>query len=589
MKKLIIGLSVSSLLLSASAFAAPQKKLVDNPFGANVYIFEQTTDINTISSTVNKIYSQQKDNDFGDQRYAFLFMPGKYGTTAAPLDVKVGFYTAVAGMGKRPEDVVITGAVRNQDRSGGSGATMLFWRSIENLAIVPTLGSITDQSIPKDQNVWACSQGAPLRRLRIMNGSLRLYDVSWSSGGLLADSRIDKTVFSGTQQQWLTRNSSFGNWDGKNWNIVFVGDFGTIPGGTWPNPPYTIVQKTPLIKEKPYLYFDTVKNQFVVNVRTRRRNVAGTDWHIEGTSIPLSSFYVAKPGASASELNAALAQGKQLFFTPGVYHLTDSINITKANTVVYGLGFPSLVSDTGKPVIKISDVENVQVAGILIDGGPVNAESLMVVGDAVNTTKHTDPVYLYDIFCRIGGPNSYRSIASSCMTINSNDVVADYLWIWRADHGSNVGWTVNPSGNGIVINGNNVIAYNLMSEHHEKYQVLWNGSNGQTYEFQAEPPYDVPNQQAWMDGNSNGYAAYRIGDNGANNMVAGIGVYSNFNNSVWEDSAVRAPVGKGNKLSHIILFWLNGNGNSGIRHAVNADGCGASQGSRQCNYPGWQS
>lgn len=50
-----------------------------------------------------------------------------------------------------------------------------------------------------------------------------LDDGGRSSGGFLADSKVDGQVKSGTQQQWLTRNSRLGSWTGSNWNMVFVG------------------------------------------------------------------------------------------------------------------------------------------------------------------------------------------------------------------------------------------------------------------------------------------------------------------------------------------------------------------------------
>jgi len=590
MKKILSGFALS-LMACQIAIAAPPP----NPFGPNVYIFDPSMNVSDINSQIQKIYTQTNNtnnywqSDFSDNRYAFIFMPGKYGTAATPVDVKVGTYTSVLGVGKSPNDVLITGAVRTQDRANLGGVTTVFWRSVENLAITPTLGSLTDGGIPKNQNVWAVSQASPMRRVRILNGDLRLNDVSWSSGGLLADSRIDGTVYSGTQQQYLIRNSQFKQWVGSNWNFVFMGitPGSKIPTGNWPNPPYTIIDKTPLIKEKPYLVFDAAKNQFALNVRTRRRNVAGTDWQIVGTNIPISSFYIVKTGDNAASINAALQQGKNLFITPGVYHLNDTLNVTKAGTIVYGLGYPTFVSDTGKPIMAVSDVQSVQLVGFMIDGGPVSAPTLLQVGPSVNANTHTDPVFIDDVFCRVGGPANYKSMAQSCMTINSNDVVIDDTWLWRADHGYNVGWTVNPGDVGIYINGNRVITYNLMSEHFEKYQVVWNGDNGQMYEFQSEPPYDVPNQQSWMDGSRNGYAIFNITNSVKNFVGYGFGIYTNFSNSVWMDSAMLAPQGVNVRLWHMIGFWLGANGNSGFRHFVNNAGCGVSQNSRLCQYAQW--
>ena len=51
-------------------------------------------------------FAQQQYNQFGPQRYAFLFKPGQY----TNLDIDMGFYTQVLGLGQMPDNVTITGA-----------------------------------------------------------------------------------------------------------------------------------------------------------------------------------------------------------------------------------------------------------------------------------------------------------------------------------------------------------------------------------------------------------------------------------------------------------------------------------------------
>jgi hypothetical protein len=54
-----------------------------------------------------------------------------------------------------------------------------------------------------------------------------------------------------------------------------------------------------------------------VFVPALRTNATGTTWpNTPGTSIPMSQFYVASPADNTATLNAALAQGLNLFFTP---------------------------------------------------------------------------------------------------------------------------------------------------------------------------------------------------------------------------------------------------------------------------------
>lgn len=54
-----------------------------------------------------------------------------------------------------------------------------------------------------------------------------------------------------------------------------------------------------------------------------------------------------KPGATAAQINAALAAGPNLLVTPGVYHLDQTLKVTRPDTVVLGLGLATFVPDHG--------------------------------------------------------------------------------------------------------------------------------------------------------------------------------------------------------------------------------------------------
>ncbi|STX27966.1 Uncharacterised protein [Legionella beliardensis] len=590
MKKIYIA----TLILSSSyIFAQP----IPNPFGPNVIIFDTNMSPRDINTTISTLYNQQRFNEFGEERYALMFMPGQYGMDEN-IDVKVGYYMHILGLGERPEDTFITGAVRTQDMPPGNpsqpdqgpGALVNFWRGAENFMVKPTLGSLGyPNAIPKDQNVWAVSQATFLRRVKVTQGSLRLFELGYSSGGFLANSQVDGTIYSGSQQQWFTRNSNFGQWNGGVWSMVFVGDSGFIPSGDWPNPSYTIVDKTPIMREKPYLYFNQDNQEFYLKVPALKHNTTGTDWEVTGESLPVSSCYIAKSNNSTSDLNTALQTNRCIIFTPGVYHLDDSLRVTQANTIIYGLGLPTLVSDTGQPAMVVSDVDGVQLAGLIFDAGPIFSPTLLQIGEHKTTRCHaSNPTFLYDTFCRVGGP-AYRSQASNCLEINSNDVVGDNFWLWRADHGKNVGWYINNGDNGLTVNGDNVIVYNLMVEHFKKYQTIWNGNNGRVYQYQSEIPYDPPSQGEWQNGSVNGYASYKIGNDVTTNQVWGMGIYSYFRDAtnLYLDSAIEAPLKPTIDLQHIVLFWLDGRDNTGIRHVVNNTGEGVYPWSRRSNLRKW--
>ena len=139
------------------------------------------------------------------------------------------------------------------------------------------------------------------------------------------------------------------------------------------------------------------------------------------------------------------------------------------------------------------------VAGLLIDAGPVESPVLVEVGPQGSHANHArNPICLDDIFFRVGGAGVGRAVVD--LRINSNDTIVDHTWIWRADHGSGVGWNLNTSANGLVVNGNRVTAYGLFVEHHQQYQVLWNGNAGRTYFYQSEIPYDPPDQASYSSG-----------------------------------------------------------------------------------------
>ena len=363
---------------------------------------------------------------------------------------------------------------------------------------------------------WAVSQDTWLRRMHV-KGSLNLSDTesgAYSSGGFLADSSVDNTVSSITQQQWLSRNDVWGSWSGQVWNMVFVGD-SNPPSGTWPGSKYTIINKTPYIAEKPYLYLDSSGNYNVLVPALETNGASGTTWAggpTPGVTLPISQFYLAQAGAdTAATINAALAAGQNLILTPGIYNLAGSILVSRPDTIVMGLGYPTLLPAGGFPAMVVSDVNGVRVSGIIFDAGTTASPSLLEVGTSTSSVSHsTDPICLYDICSRVGGETA--GTTTTCVTINANDVLGDNLWLWRADHGagSSPAWTGNPSNSGLVVNGNNVTIYGLFVEHHEQYQTLWNGNGGRVYFYQSELPYDAPSQSAWSHNGVNGYASYKV-------------------------------------------------------------------------------
>jgi hypothetical protein len=536
-------------------------------FGPNVLIFDPT--MTNIQSQMNAVFSQQQYNQFGTQRYAYLFKPGRYNN----LDVDLGFYTQVLGLGQMPDDVTIAGNLHSDGILPNYNATINFWRSAENLAVIPSTGGYI---------ILAVSQGTDLRRLHVQ-GSVYLANFSdgnWSSGGFLADSKVDGTIYSISQQQWLSRNDVWGSWNGQVWNMVFVG-VSNPPAGTWPSSVYTTITNTPLIREKPYLSVDSNGN-YVVMVPALQTNSLGTTWAAgptPGTSIPISQFYVAHADTdNAASINAALNSGLNLILTPGIYQLNSSLLVTRPDTIILGLGYATLVPQTAAPALVISDVDGVKVAGLIFDAGPVQTPALMQVGTATNSLDHSrDPIFLYDIVMRVGGATS--GTTASCLQINANDVVGDNLWLWRADHGNGVGWTQNASNNGLIVNGDRVTIYGLFVEHQEQYQTLWNGNWGRVYFYQSELPYDPPSQDAWWHDGVAGYASYKVADHVTSHQAYGIGIYAVFINctNISCFNAIETPTNSPQVNVHdMITVYIGGNtsgsGTSSLNHIINGTG-----------------
>ncbi|HEU4999582.1 MAG TPA: adenylyl cyclase [Lapillicoccus sp.] len=560
----------------AAAPAAPPGGAVD--LGPNVKVFDPSMPTAAIQAAADAVYAQQVDEEMGDGRYALLFKPGVYGSAQTPLNIKVGYYTEVAGLGAFPGSVVINGHVEVYNRCFPDGqcfALNNFWRSLSNLTINVTGG----EGCRSGTNFWAVSQASPMRRVDVQGGNLSLMDYcgpgpQFASGGFMADSRAG-VVINGSQQQWVTRNSQVGTWTNAVWNQVFAGVQGA-PAQSFPDPPYTTLDQNPVGRERPYLWVDNT-GTWQVFVPAARFNSTGPSWTagpVQGRSIPLSEFTIASPSSNWSLVNAALAQGRNVLLLPGRYDAAKALVVKRANTVVLGLGLPSITPTKGNAAIEVDNVPGVVIAGLTVDAGPRNSSVLMRIGTGsrgpVQDAKASDPANptaLSDVFFRIGGPQLGK--ATVALEVNSNDVVLDDIWAWRADHGTGVGWTSNTSDTGVVVNGNDVTATGLFSEHFQKDNVIWSGERGRTIFFQNELPYDAPNQAAWQHDGILGYAGYKVADTVKNHELWGGGsyIFTNVDPTLHATHGFEVPLTPGVKLHDLVTVSLNQAGT--IDHIVN--------------------
>ena len=570
---------VKAAALQPAHPAAPASTKMPD-LGPNVYVFTPSMSQDDIQATVDAIADQQVGNQFGTQRYALLFEPGSYGTVDKPLIFQVGYYTQVAGLGRNPGDVTINGSIDVYNQCFAADNCIAldnFWRSLSNLTI-----NVTGQSGCRgNTEFWAVSQAAPMRRVQV-NGNSSLMDYctagpQYASGGFIADSSFSGGVVNGSQQQFLVRNSVLNGWSNGVWNQVFSGVTNAPPQsfGSDANQ-YTTLASSPVTREEPFLADDGHGGLQVI-VPGLQHNSSGTSWTAPAAALPLTRFFVATPATSVTAINLALITGKNLLLTPGVYSLRESILALRPDTIVLGLGFPTLIPQNGTPALVVGPVAGAKISGLIIDAGPRNSPVLMQVGlipglDLGN--RADDPTLIQDVFFRIGGATAGK--ATTSLVVNNSNVILDDIWAWRADHGTGVGWSTNTADTGLVVGGNNVTAYGLFVEHFQKANVIWNGQNGTDIFFQNELPYDPPSQAAWRASSTfNGYPAFQIGSRVRTFAGYGMGSYSFFNQDVdiHATSAFVTPTNSGIKLHDLLTVFLDGSGS--IDHVVNATGSAA--------------
>jgi hypothetical protein len=568
-------------------------------FGSNVCVFSDTMSQATIQADLDSIATQQVPvaSQFTSQRYAIFFLPGTYGSAADPLVFQVGYYTEVAGLGSTPQDTVINGAIdvfNNLCTAGTSDCNSddNFWRSLSNLDLNVDLPSTPPAYAPpaldafgagcaNSAEMWSASQAAPIRRA-IVNGNVVFQDYcatnNYASGGFIADSKVSGDLDFYGNQQYMVRNSSIGGANGCPqglWNMVYSGVQGApSPVFTGQCEQNTVLSASPVTEEEPFLYTDSGGN-YNVFVPGVQRNSSGPSWASgpeAGASVPLSKFFVASPATPTLEISAALALGKDLILTPGVYDLNEPIVVSRPDTVVLGLGLATLVPQHGNAAMLVLPNRGVKLSGLIIDAGPVNSPVLLSVG-LPGASSASDPDLVQDVYFRIGGAETTPVSATVSLLDNAGNSIIDNAWVWRADHGNAVGWTVNTASTGVVVTGANVTAYGLAVEHYQKDEVVWSGQGGTDIFFQNEMPYDPPSQSAWMASPSqDGYPAFVVSRNVTTFKGYGMGSYSFFKQGVTSNAstAFQAPDTPGVQFQDVFTRFLSGAG--GINSVINGTG-----------------
>ncbi|QVT80960.1 Exo-beta-1,3-glucanase [Nocardioides aquaticus] len=570
--------------------------------GPQVLVFDPSMPTAEIQAAADRIAAQQVDDEMGTGRWSMLFLPGTYGTDEEPLQIQVGYYTEVAGLGASPSDVVINGKVEvyNRCRPDGEGGTSCialdnFWRTLSNLTI--DVNGTGQDGCRQTANFWAASQAASLRRVDVVGGTLSLMDYctagpQFASGGFLADSRAGEVV-NGSQQQYLTRNAEIGSWSNGVWNQVFSGVVGAPDDTTFPDPPYTTLDETPVSREKPYLVA-TPRGGYAVRVPDAARDTRGPSWTgaaAPGRTIPLSRFHVARPGEPVRRINRELARGRHLLLTPGLYDVARPIEVRRPGTVVLGMGHATLTAVDGAVPMRVRDRAGTVVAGVTIDAGEELSPTLLAVGrprggedrrrhDGPRRSSAKDPLTLSDVYFRVGGPHVGKADVS--MRVDADHVLVDHTWVWRADHGvedftagvrgDTDRWNTNIGRTGVVVTGDHVTATGLFVEHYQRFNTVWRGEHGRVVLYQNELPYDPPTQADWQrpDGTL-GWAGYKVADDVRRHELWGGGsyVFNRNNPDIVSARGFEVPVTRGVRMHHLLTVNLDA---GTIRHVVNDTG-----------------
>jgi hypothetical protein len=238
---------------------------------------------------------------------------------------------------------------------------------------------------------------------------------------------------------------------------------------------------------------------------------------------------------------------------------------------VMGMGFATLHPTAGTAALTVADVDGVRILHLLVDAGATNSPVLVQVGPTGSSASHAgNPTVVADVLARVGGAGN--GSATVAMQVNSNNVIVDHTWLWRADHGAGAGWTTNPSLNGLVVNGQNVTAYGLFVEHFQQHQVLWNGNGGRTCFYQSEIPYDPPDQASWSAPGVLGWPSYKVANTVTSHQAYGMGIYSVFTNAnVYLSNAIECPSAlPAGSFQHLITVNLTANG--GINNVIDNTG-----------------
>eukprot|EP00595_Chromulina_sp_UTEXLB2642_P003689 CAMPEP_0196764084 /NCGR_PEP_ID=MMETSP1095-20130614/5337_1 /TAXON_ID=96789 ORGANISM="Chromulina nebulosa, Strain UTEXLB2642" /NCGR_SAMPLE_ID=MMETSP1095 /ASSEMBLY_ACC=CAM_ASM_000446 /LENGTH=482 /DNA_ID=CAMNT_0042118703 /DNA_START=204 /DNA_END=1649 /DNA_ORIENTATION=+ len=442
------------------------------------------------------------EGQFSDDRVALLFHKGTY----TDVQVPVGYYVQALGLGKNVGDVIFegNGGVYANAASTTAGSLDTFWRGAENFtnnASCPDLSNF-GPTINGVGMLWAVSQAAPLRRI-IVNGSLLLSEGGeYASGGFAANIQVRDYYGIGSQQQWISRNSSFLKKDGITggaWSIVYAGCLNAPP--TKGKDSTSAVSNQPELDvtvEKPFISSENGK--YYLQIPKPRLNSSGPNFDENfNDSRPFEQVYLAKPADTTNLIQSKLTAGYDIVFSPGIYYLSKALEISKDNQVLLGIGLATLVASRSGCIYVHPNYHGIRIAGLMLQAS-IQTDYLLRWGDPyVNDNddlSKANPSVISDLYVRVGGPDTENRTligTTTMVQIHSNYVIGDNLWLWRADHSKLatneipkpnqnyhlVEYSVTDKSfefkcdNGLIVTGDYVLIYGLAVEHTLKDLTIW--------------------------------------------------------------------------------------------------------------------
>ncbi len=300
-----------------------------------------------------------------------------------------------------------------------NGGLSITARQLQNMTIDPV-----EANTPVDTMHWVTSQTAVWRRVNLLGnveiGNLETGNQSFGAmitnsnitGQLLNGNSLNTSTTSvqpdgdggGSNAMYYVQGSDVGGLTGWAGLIQFAGVNGAPPEDFGPGGQVGNLDRLPVVRESPFVYYDTAASQFKVfspGVQFDRR---GYDWSLtDGRSLPLSDFYVANPADPVATLNAQLAAGKNLLLNPGNYTQDAPLTIDSPSQIVLGLGIAQLTANAGVQSVKVaSGATGTILAGFTINaaalGGATPADFQVQIGTTnIGTGLKSDPTTLSDI------------------------------------------------------------------------------------------------------------------------------------------------------------------------------------------------